>query len=359
MSRLGARAFGPRCWRTLTGLGTLVLTLVGVGVPVSVYLGTEQHSHLGRQIAVTARTTSSDLDSWVSFANNSEHILIVVGWSDIYGGSVSGRSGAKSSSAVTAAQFGSQLQMLQAAGFESITAGQYLAYVTKRAKIPVHSMLLTFDGDRSGYWTYADPLLKKYHDVGLLFVAPSDIGSGRGLLTWGDIGAMASSGRWSIEGASGHAHADIVTSKSGAKGPWLLDQGWLADKDRLETVAGYRERVSSDLGAPLADLPKHGVAKPLFFSYGFAAGTRFTGGALMDPDLASIVNSLYVCGFVNSAGARPTDPTDCVAGAVPRYATYSNTTAELLFTRISASIPGMSSGPQWLPAATQSAGAGQ
>lgn len=80
--------------------------------------------------------------------------------------------------AVTASRFDHQIRGLARAGFHSLSADEFAAFL-EGAPTPKKSVLITFDDGYLDNWVYAHPVLQRYGMRAILFAATGLIGQGR------------------------------------------------------------------------------------------------------------------------------------------------------------------------------------
>jgi biofilm PGA synthesis lipoprotein PgaB len=94
-----------------------------------------------------------------------------------------------------------QLTVLHDAGYRSVTAAQYTAYL-KGGAVPSRSVLITFDGATQGLWIYADQILARHHMHGVALLNPHTIETyWTRELSWPEIHRMQATGRWDFGAA--------------------------------------------------------------------------------------------------------------------------------------------------------------
>jgi biofilm PGA synthesis lipoprotein PgaB len=191
--------------------------------------------------------------------------------------------------AVGPAHFAAQVAALKAAGFHTITAEEFAAYVNgEPVDLPEKPLMLSFDDGIKTNWIYADPVLQEAGFHGTEYLITGDVSHHQPYyLSWPEVEAMDASGRWSFGSHTDLGHGYIVTDKQGQEGPFLTNREWLPRKDRLETTAEYRTRVSTDLERSIAMIEAHGLPRPVTFAYPFSAVESSN-----DPKLSPVIESI-------------------------------------------------------------------
>jgi hypothetical protein len=188
---------------------------------------------------------------------------------------------------VTPGHFDQQLTMLQAAGYRSVTAAEYLAYLAGGA-LPSRSVLITFDGATQGLWIYADQILGRHHMHGVAFLNPTTIETNwTRHLSWPEVERMRGDGHWDLEAA--------VSAKT-------LSGGAGAVKDRMTAALRQSTQVFA----------RHRLGVPRLFTWPAAAAdvAPRPQGPL---DARQIVRAPFAAAFVTGENVAP--PASRRAGA--------------------------------------------
>ena len=164
------------------------------------------------------------------------------------------------------ATFAADMKALHDAGYQSITLQQYLDWEAgKNPVLPSKPILLTDDdGDASiDGINGMTPVLQSYGYTMVAFVVTGFIDTGNTYnLTWAQLNSMVNSGTWEVAfhaGADGHY--DYSTSpppgqKIEKNAPDFYADYFTANNNggRLETLAQYQARVTTELKAGIAEL---------------------------------------------------------------------------------------------------------
>lgn len=136
---------------------------------------------------------------------------------------------------VTPDKFETQLQYLQAQGYQSVSLADIYETLTSGEPLPPRPIVLTFDDGYKDALTHALPLLQTYGFTGEFFVlaTPAHF-EAPAYMTWNEIGVMADAGM-SIQ-AHGRDHYDLT----GRNYDFLVYQ-----------VLGAREAVEAHTGRPV------------------------------------------------------------------------------------------------------------
>lgn len=171
---------------------------------------------------------------------------------------------------VTPSEFSLQIAALARAGFHSISQQQLVASLTgSSVALPPRPIVLTFDDGAKTVWTRADPVLRRYGFHGVVFVITGRVGTHQPYyLTWDEIEAMRESGRWEFGSHTRAGHQFVLTGP-GKTGAFMTNRLWTSNG--LESIAGYRTRITTDLDGSIADLTRHGLPRPLLFADPFSA----------------------------------------------------------------------------------------
>lgn len=212
-------------------------------------------------------------------------------------------------------QFASQMQMLNLAGYTTLTGAQFLAYTEGQYTPPPRAVLITFDDGTAGLYRYADPILARYHFTAVSFVISGRIGTHRPYyLTWQQVALMQASGRWDFECHTHqlHTRASIAPGVQGS----VLSNRLYVDGQR-EGMASYQQRVTDDLEQALKDFAAQGLPQPRLFAWPFS---DVGSAAPDDPEAvqfaAQQIKQRFAVSFVDAADhALPATP-ELVAGRV-------------------------------------------
>ena len=85
-------------------------------------------------------------------------------------------------------EFATEMAMLHQAGFHTLSAQQYYAFLHGHTNdLPARPILITFDDGRLGSYQGADQVLARYGFRALMFVIAGDVGH-TSYLTWDELG---------------------------------------------------------------------------------------------------------------------------------------------------------------------------
>jgi poly-beta-1,6-N-acetyl-D-glucosamine N-deacetylase len=241
----------------------------------------------------------------------------------------------KSQYVITPAAFEAQMAMLQAAGYHSLTATQFVHYV-HGGTVPNRSVVITFDDGTRGLWTYADKILQRHHFHGISFLITGRIGTHQPYyLTWQEIQRMHTSGRWDFESHTNNLHERVPVSAAGHLGDPLTQQIWLKSLHRRESISEFRVRVGKDLRDSVSDIVEHGLPQPELFAYPFSesvgppphTSSHYSNQLIHDMFAAAMTN--YVQPPV------PVSRREASRGFISRLEIMRTDTARTLFERLS------------------------
>jgi peptidoglycan/xylan/chitin deacetylase (PgdA/CDA1 family) len=141
--------------------------------------------------------------------------------------------------------FARQMVLLDHAGYETITLGEFVRFSRReKVSLPPRPLLLTFDGGRADSWIGNDAILAELGFNAVVFVAVGrvDAEDQAEYLTWRELGALQRSGRWEVQLQAGTGDHRIQY------GPAPDDVGpFYAYRGSDERIDGWRERVFSDI----------------------------------------------------------------------------------------------------------------
>ncbi len=133
--------------------------------------------------------------------------------------------------------FDSQMAYLTSRGYTSITAETLVNAIRTHTNVSANSIVITFDDGYEDNFTYAYPILQKYHLLGNIMVATGLLG-GKGnnnYFSWTELSQMVSSGTMT---AYDHTWSHFPTGSQGV------------DKDQFEIMTAKQQLVSN-LGRPV------------------------------------------------------------------------------------------------------------
>lgn len=231
--------------------------------------------------------------------------------------------------------FEAQMQMLSAAGYQSLSLEQVLAYRAGTYQPPARSVLITFDDGTAGLWQYADPILERYglHAVTFLITSAPDRNSPY-YLSWAEIARMQESGRWEFGSHSHDQHTKVAVAEQSRAGS-ALAHPVLVD-GLLESESDHDARVEEDLDRSIAAFAEHGLPVPVAFAYPFSD--------LGDANTNRAVAARFAISFVNvNSDTQPVPVTEDTSMVVGRAEIFAGQGDREVFDRL-ASIGTESSG---------------
>ena len=89
--------------------------------------------------------------------------------------------------------FDAQMKYLADAGYHVVSFADLERHLTDGAPLPKNPIIISFDDGWSDQFTYAFPILKKYHYTATFFVFINPIGR-RGFVSWSDLREMRDAG---------------------------------------------------------------------------------------------------------------------------------------------------------------------
>lgn len=240
---------------------------------------------------------------------------------------------------VTPRQFADDMTVLVAAGYKGATAAD-LDRAVHGQPLPGRHALITFDDGTKSTWTYADPVLRRDHLHGVVFLITGRVGTRQPYyLTWSEIARMYRSGTWDFESHTHLGHDRILDGPRGQRGAFLANLEWLPRLHRFETLAEYKRRVLRDLNLSKADLVAHGLPSPTLFAYPFSA----TGAPSNSPAVPDVLRALllreFTAALVDQADASVLGRQVLSERVLPRVEVMRSTTPVELYSRLIATSP--------------------
>ncbi len=145
---------------------------------------------------------------------------------------------------VTPENFDRQLTYLKRHHYKVISLDRLVDDIKRHKRFNRKSVVITFDDGREDNYTYAYPILKKYHFSVTIFLATNLISNKPGFLTWDEVRTMSENGI--SFGAHTRNHVFLASIASGDK---LWDE-----------IAGAKKAVEQNIKKPVD-----------YFSYPFGA----------------------------------------------------------------------------------------
>lgn len=296
--------------RWLLGLTAILLVMGPILIALKLH---ENGLEVSSQYAIqTARVSPRDVARWRSVGAGlpAQPPPVVLAYHDIR--PAKGTSGNRSALVsgvynVTPEHLDQQLTSLQDAGYSSLTAAEYIAYL-RGGPVRSRSVLITFDGSTQGLWSYADQILARHQMHGVSFLSTRAIQTHwTRFLSWAEIQRMASSRRWDFESALNRAALTGPTAG--------VDRALIALRESIQTFRRHLLGVPRLLTLPT---PVPGAAGPLDLA--FAARTaqapfvaEFSNGGMLAPPTSRRAAAGKLIGRIEVS--RSTDP-DKLLGTV-------------------------------------------
>jgi hypothetical protein len=233
---------------------------------------------------------------------------------------------------VTPEVFAAQMQLLADAGWTTITAAQLSDWLAGHT-LPPHAVMITFDDGVRGVWRYADPILARNRQHASAYIITGFVGTNAPYyMTWPEIIALQSSGRWDIEAHTHLGHVQITTGAAGTQGPFLTSLQYFTRQGRIETVEQYRRRITNDLIECKKQIVSHHLPVPMFFAYPFSAHADTPA---LTEILTTTVKSLFRGAMLDEAGTvSTTTATELADGNLERMDITSDVSVAGLATRL-------------------------
>jgi poly-beta-1,6-N-acetyl-D-glucosamine N-deacetylase len=198
-----------------------------------------------------------------------------------------------------------ELALLRAAGYQTISAQRFLAWLAGHAALPRKAVLITFDDGLQATWRYADPILATLGQRATAFLITGHIGRGAFYLTSDEVRRMVSSGRWSFEAHTAHGHRYISTAPGRPAEPFLVGRRWLRQA-RPESDTEFARRVRADTAETLTWFAGHALPRPRLFAYPFSAAV--SSDARASRISVAILSRAYTARFLDDSRGGMTTP---------------------------------------------------
>ena len=207
--------------------------------------------------------------------------------------------------------FRKQMFALKAAGWQTVSMDDYVAFMQGKKHLPAKSFLLTFDDGRKDSFYNADPILKALGYRATMFVITYhgfDQGdSSTYYLDKSELQNMVATKRWDLEAHTYDGHDLMQITKSGQEGYFYSNRLWLASKNRLETEQEYEARVVNDLQTAKKELQDNLHIKVNAFAYPFGDyGQETQNNPSAINFVPTQVNKLYAVAFAQEGTSNDT-----------------------------------------------------
>jgi peptidoglycan/xylan/chitin deacetylase (PgdA/CDA1 family) len=149
---------------------------------------------------------------------------------------------------LTPRQFAAHVEMLDRAGFETITPAEYVRFLHgMKVNLPERPILITFDDGRLDSYRGADRILAEHGFRATMFVIAGFVEETSPFyLTWDELRTMADSKRWDLQEHAGVGHVNVRYDAAGHEGPAYAYRRY--DPGRgLETFGQFKRRVQQDI----------------------------------------------------------------------------------------------------------------
>lgn len=232
---------------------------------------------------------------------------------------------------ITQGAFAEQLEMLDRAGFETITPHQFVRFRRgDTAGLPERPILLTVDDSRLDSFRGADAVLERHGYRATMFVLTGPADAEHPFhLHWDELRAMQASGRWDLQEHAAAGHRRIPIDAAGRQGPFFAN---LAYRDgRLESLRDFRRRVRDDLDTArsrlIDEIPGY---RPDTFAVPFGDfGQNEHNDRRIAPLMRRMLASSYAATFTQNTAAYATP--DAAPTDLQRYEVGADTTADDLY----------------------------
>ena len=164
--------------------------------------------------------------------------------------------------------FGAEMKYLGDAGYHVVSFSDLENYFRDGKPLPIHPIVISFDDGWSDQYTYAFPILEKYHYTATFFVFTNPIGT-RGFITWDQLRAMHAAGMTIGSHSRSHPYLTRITNP---KKLWNEIEG---SKQVLEKQLGI---VIKEFAYPFGQYNASILAAVEQAGYSSARGDRYYKG---------------------------------------------------------------------------------
>ncbi len=127
--------------------------------------------------------------------------------------------------------FDAQMKYLGAAGYRVVSFSDLENYFRNGSPLPPHPIIISFDDGWSDQFTYAFPILEKYHYTATFFVFTNPLGT-KGFMTWDDLKVMREARMTIGSHSRSHPYLTRITD------PKVLQNEIIGSKQMLEKRLG-------------------------------------------------------------------------------------------------------------------------
>jgi peptidoglycan/xylan/chitin deacetylase (PgdA/CDA1 family) len=235
---------------------------------------------------------------------------------------------------VSARTFARQMEMLDRAGYHTLSQDQLVGYLRGSYVPAPRSAVITFDDGTRGLYTHADKVLERHGFQGVSFLISGVVGTKAPYyLTWAQVDWMQESGRWSFGGHTHDTHAQ-QTDTSGRTVHSALTSPIRTPSGELETFAQFTARIERDQRLAFGDFAEHGLPRPSLFAWPFSEVQPEGPNTRHANAVHKLLNEQYAATLVNSASPLPADRGRSTQLPVQRLEVMDTTTADELFTQM-------------------------
>ena len=231
---------------------------------------------------------------------------------------------------VTRAALARQMEMLQRAGFHAISIRQYSRFRQGLpAAPPSRPVLITFDGGRLESFRGADRVLQRHGFRATMFVVTGEVERRNpSFLTWRELQAMESSGRWDVQPQAADGNRLVAVDATGGAGEFYAYRRYTRSAGK-ETFAAWQERVTRDLFDARDAMVAQGF-EPLSVAIPFGNyGQLRSNDPGIAPYLRSLLSTQFGIAFVSDERNEP--PYSTREGEPARYEVRGGATADDLY----------------------------
>ena len=152
--------------------------------------------------------------------------------------------------AVTEEELATQVQWLKLSGWTFLSLDDFKKIKKGTIKAPEKSVLIMFDDAEKSTCNLVYPLLKVQKVPFTVAIVSSWIENERNkekYCSWAELKQLAGDDLVSFATHSHDLHKDVRSNKWGNRQPAAVTQEWLAEKETVETLQEYKNRIKSDL----------------------------------------------------------------------------------------------------------------
>lgn len=166
----------------------------------------------------------------------------------------------------TRKNFIEHMEMLKREGYQTITTDEYYRFREGTFVLPPKPIIITFDDGRKDSYYTVDEVFRKLGFNATLFIATGKSNTNDPFfLSWDELRAVKSTGRWEFQAHGVHSHDEVVIDTQGTKGRYLSSRIY-DPRTGLETVESFEKRILTDYENGIVDIIANLDVDPQYYA---------------------------------------------------------------------------------------------